>query len=210
MKSRANSFVFSSPPNLAHQILIEVDGLSDRHDRIGPTLEEDQFPAAVAELGDVACHRAIERRPERGVDLDHVPFDVERAPIPVGAEHPFEEAVKPGLARGVAGRFEEAPVEDARTRCLAARRRRAACRSCRRGRDRSPLRSRPVRGSGNRRPRRLCRLARRGRSRRPSGSAMNGSDLRPLPLAPQAATADLVSNARLASESLCPGFRFAA
>jgi len=30
------------------------------------------------------------------------------------------------------------------------------------------------------------------------------------PLAPQAPIADLVSNARLASESLCPGLRFAA
>ena len=57
---------------LAHEGLVEVDRLPDRHDRIGPALEEDQFPAAVAELGDVARHRAVERRPERGVDLGHV------------------------------------------------------------------------------------------------------------------------------------------
>ena len=31
-----------------------------------------------------------------------------------GAKHPFEEAVEPRLSRGVAGRLQEAPVEDAR------------------------------------------------------------------------------------------------
>ena len=97
---------------LAHEVFIEVDGLPHRHDRIGPTLEEDQFPAAVAELGDVARHCAVERRPEDGVDLGHVRLDVEGAPIPIEAKHPFEETVKSRLARGVAGRLEEAPVED--------------------------------------------------------------------------------------------------
>src|SRR6185437_6211782 len=103
---------------LTHEALVEVDGLPYRNDWIRQTLEEDQFPAAVSEFSDIARDCAVERRPEGGVDLHHVLFDVERAPVPVGAEHPLEETIKSRLARGVAGRLDEAPIEDPR---LAAR-----------------------------------------------------------------------------------------
>src|ERR1700677_2264512 len=105
-------FLFAA--KLSQKTFIEVDGLPYRHDRIRPTLEEDQLPAAIAELADVACHCSVQRRPKCSVDLDHVPVHVESAPIPVGAKHPLEEAVKSRLARGVAGRLEESPIEDAR------------------------------------------------------------------------------------------------
>src|SRR6202453_3407876 len=83
-------FLFAA--KLGQKTFIEVDGLPYRHDRICPTLEEDQLPAAIAELAEVACHCALQHRPEGGVDLDHVLFDVEGAPIPVWAKHPLEEA----------------------------------------------------------------------------------------------------------------------
>ena len=74
---------------LAREALVEIDSLPDRNDRIGPALEENQLPATIAELGDVARHGAVERRPEFGVDLLHVGLGVERAPIPVWGQTPI-------------------------------------------------------------------------------------------------------------------------
>ena len=54
---------------LAHEALVEIDRLPDRNDRIGPALEEDQLSARSWNFVTSPGHRAIERRPERGVDL---------------------------------------------------------------------------------------------------------------------------------------------
>src|ERR1700722_8994205 len=101
-------------PELVGDALVEANSLERRHDRIRPALIDDHLSAAVTEFAQAAQRCAVDGRPKHGVDLRHVPLEIEVTPIPIRAQHPLEEAIKPWLARRVGWRFEKAPIEQAR------------------------------------------------------------------------------------------------
>ena len=160
-------------------------------------------------LAEIASRGAVQRRPERGVDLGHVRLDTEVAPVPVGAEDPLEQAVEPRLAGRVAGRLQEAPVEGSRF----ASRRPTIVERLPRLVDRAGVER--LRGFDLFRGQAVVGgRAGAGQSGRVEIAVGRIGDerigLQPVLLRAAGCDGRLVRKASLASESLCPGFRFAA
>ena len=143
-----------------------IDRLSHRNDRIGPALEEDQLPATVLNFSTSPVTAPLSTGPSAASTL---PYRDSASNVRQSQLGPNTHLKRPSNFESpgaLPGASKEAPVEDP-PRCRAARRRRAACRSCRRAQV-IAFTVRPARGSGNRRPRRPCRLTPRDRNRRPT------------------------------------------
>src|SRR3546814_11602578 len=57
-------------------------------------MKDDQLAAARDERIEAAARGVVHDRIEAGVDRRHVAIEIESLPVPIGAEHPFEETAE--------------------------------------------------------------------------------------------------------------------
>jgi hypothetical protein len=87
---------------LARETVIERDGLADGNDGVRPTLNQDDLAAAIVKLADVAGHRAVERRPQRGSTFT-ISGPTSKARQSHLAQNLFENTVTPRSPRALNG-----------------------------------------------------------------------------------------------------------
>src|SRR3546814_10204296 len=61
---------------------------------VGQPMKDDQLAAARDERIEAAARGVVHDRIEAGVDRRHVAIEIESLPVPIGAEHPFEETAE--------------------------------------------------------------------------------------------------------------------